>query len=93
MAKEPDAPLFCIPFPSSHPSNLSIVAVDANATWAASSGFDQPLIIVSASSRLLELGARSWKVGRLTARNDEEGMSLARGEAKRIAFDEVDLRS
>jgi len=32
-----------------------------NSTLAASSGFDQPLMIVLASSRILELGARSWK--------------------------------
>ena len=35
-----------------------------NSTLAASSGFDQPLMIVLASSPLLELGARLWKVGR-----------------------------
>src|SRR2546429_3375820 len=35
-----------------------------NATSAASSGFDQPSMIVLASSRLLEPGARLWKVGR-----------------------------
>ena len=29
-----------------------------NVTWAASSGFDQPSMIVLASSPLLELGAR-----------------------------------
>ncbi len=32
-----------------------------NATLAASSGFDQPSMIALASSRILELGARSWK--------------------------------
>ena len=32
-----------------------------NSTLAASSRFDQPLMIVLASSRILELGARSWK--------------------------------
>jgi hypothetical protein len=36
-----------------------------NATLAASSGFDQPSMIALASSLILELGARLWKVGRL----------------------------
>ncbi len=36
---------------------------------AASSGFDQQSMIVLASSPLLELGARLWKVGRQSARN------------------------
>jgi hypothetical protein len=35
-----------------------------NATLAASSGFDQRSMIALASSRILELGARLWKVGR-----------------------------
>jgi hypothetical protein len=35
-----------------------------NVTLAASSGFDQPLMIVLASSRLLELDARLWKACR-----------------------------
>src|ERR1700678_1561866 len=41
-----------------------------NVTLAASSGFDQPLMIVLASSRLLELDARLWKACRLLALND-----------------------
>ena len=40
-----------------------------NSTLAASSGFDQPLMIVLASSRILELGARSWKDCRPHAQN------------------------
>src|ERR1700737_3785439 len=35
-----------------------------NVTLAASSGFDQPLMIASASSLILELGARLWQVCR-----------------------------
>src|SRR5437870_8827787 len=46
-----------------------------NATLAASSGFDQPLMIVLASSPLLELGARLWKVGR---RFDQDLIVVAR---------------
>src|SRR5439155_8171333 len=44
-----------------------------NSTLAASSGFDQPLMIVLASSRILELGARSWKDCRLPCKSFVKG--------------------
>ena len=54
-----------------------------NSTLAASSGFDQPLMIVLASSRILELGARSWKdcrqFGRRTTVGSKRGCHHASG--------------
>ena len=41
-----------------------------SATLGANSGFDQPSMIALASSRILERGARLWKVGRLLAQKD-----------------------
>jgi hypothetical protein len=41
-----------------------------NATWVASSEFDPPSMIGLASSRILELGARLWKVCRPLAQKD-----------------------
>src|SRR5580704_3691907 len=45
-----------------------------NATLAASSEFDQPLMIGLASSRILELGARLWKVSRPPGQNTVLGL-------------------
>ena len=48
-----------------------------NSTLAASSGFDQPLMIVLASSRILELGARSRKA------SDHPGLISCRPQRQR----------
>ena len=51
-----------------------------NATLAASSGFDQPLMIALASSLLLELGTRLWQVGRQLVKNAQKIVIRSREE-------------
>src|SRR5207245_1322123 len=49
----------------------------ARATWLQAAGFDQPLMIVLASSRILELGARSRKA------SDHPGLISCRPQRQR----------